>query len=152
MTLIVKNQYVVSGLTGDIIGAAMEVHNQLGPGFLESVYDEAFAVELTQRKIRFERQKELPVFYKRELIKRFVCDFLVDNKVIVEVKAIKALGEIDRMQLTSYLKASGIEIGLLLNFAEKSLDFKRVIFSKDNQRNQRNQCLRKENDVESSYL
>ena len=146
MTLIVKNQYVVSGLTGDIIGAAMEVHNQLGPGFLESVYDEAFAVELTQRKIRFERQKELPVFYKQELIKRFVCDFLVDNKVIVEVKAIKALGEIDRMQLTSYLKTSGIEIGLLLNFAEKSLDFKRVIFSKDNQRNQRNQCLRKEND------
>jgi GxxExxY protein len=143
MTFIIKNQYVASGLTGDIIGAAMEVHNQLGPGFLESVYDEALAVELTQRKIRFERQKELPVFYKQELIKKFVCDFLVDGRVIVEVKAIKALGEIDRMQLTSYLKASGVEIGLLLNFAEKSLDFKRVIFSKDNQRNQRNQCLNK---------
>jgi GxxExxY protein len=131
-------------LTGDIIGAAMEVHNQLGPGFMESVYDEAFTVELIQRKIKFERQKELPVYYKRHYVKKFVCDFVVDNKVIVEVKAISALSEIDRMQLTSYLKASGIEIGLLLNFGEKSLDFKRVIFSNDNQRNQCNQCLRKE--------
>ena len=136
MTLIVKNQYVVSGLTGEIIGAAMEVYNQLGTGFLESVYDEALAVELTQRKIRFERQKELPVFYKQELIKKFVCDFLIDSRVIVEVKAIKALGDIDRMQLTSYLKASRVEIGLLLNFGGESLDFKRVIFSNNSQRNQ----------------
>ena len=136
MALIVKNQYVVSGLTGEIIGAAMEVYNQLGTGFLESVYDEALAVELTQRKIRFERQKELPVFYKQELIKKFVCDFLIDSRVIVEVKAIKALGDIDRMQLTSYLKASRVEIGLLLNFGGESLDFKRVIFSNNSQRNQ----------------
>jgi len=138
MTLIVKNQYVVSGLTGDIIGAAMEVHNQLGPGFLESVYDEAFAIELTQRKIKFERQKELPVFYKQCCIKKFVCDFLVDNKVIVEIKAISALSEIDRVQLTSYLKASGTEIGLLLNFGSRSLEFKRMIYSKENRQNQ---CL-----------
>ena len=133
MTLIVKNQYVESGLTGEIIGAAMEVHKELGPGFLEGVYDEALTVELTQRKIKFERQKELPVFYKKNRIKKFVCDFLVDNKVIVEIKASKALSEIDRVQLTSYLKASGIEIGLLLNFGEKSLCFKRMIYSKNNQ-------------------
>jgi GxxExxY protein len=143
MTLIVKNQYVESGLTGDIIGAAMEVHNQLGPGFLESVYDEALAVELSQRKIKFERQKELPVYYKQNCIKKFVCDFLVDCKVIVEIKAIKVLSEIDRVQLTSYLKASGIEIGLLLNFGSGSLEFKRMIFSKNNQCNQRNQRLKK---------
>jgi GxxExxY protein len=138
MTLIVKNQYVVSGLTGDIIGAAMEVHNQLGPGFLESVYDEALAVELTQRKIKFERQKELPVYYKQCYVKKFVCDFLVDNKIIVEVKAISVLSEIDRVQLTSYLKASGMEIGLLLNFGGRSLEFKRMIYSKENRHNQ---CL-----------
>ncbi|HBR19322.1 MAG: hypothetical protein A2Y13_09810 [Planctomycetes bacterium GWC2_45_44] len=138
MTLIVKNQYVVSGLTGDIIGAAMEVHNQLGPGFLESVYDEALAVELAQRKIKFERQKELPVYYKQHYVKKFVCDFVVDNKIIVEVKAISTLSEIDRVQLTSYLKASGTEIGLLLNFGGRSLEFKRMIYSKENRQNQ---CL-----------
>ena len=133
MSLIVKNQYVESGLTGDIIGAAMEVPRELGPGFLESVYDEALAVELTQRRMKFERQKELPVFYKEKCIKRFICDFFIDDKVIVEVKAIKAVNEIDRVQLTSYLKASGIEIGLLLNFGEKSLCFKRMIYSRKNQ-------------------
>ncbi|MFA6177229.1 MAG: GxxExxY protein [Phycisphaerae bacterium] len=138
MTLIVKNQYVVSGLTGDIIGAAMEVHNQLGPGFLESVYDEALVVEFAQRKIKFERQKELPVYYKQHYVKKFVCDFVVDNKVIVEVKAISTLSEIDRVQLTSYLKASGTEIGLLLNFGGRSLEFKRMIYSKENRQNQ---CL-----------
>ena len=133
MSLIVKNQYVESGLTGDIIGAAMEVHRELGPGFLESVYDESLSVELAQRKIKFERQKELPVYYKQHYVKKFVCDFLVDSKVIVEIKAISALSEIDRVQLTSYLKASGIEIGLLLNFGKKSLCFKRMIYSRKNQ-------------------
>ena len=130
MSLIVKNQYVESGLTGDIIGAAMEVHRELGPGFLETVYDEALAVELTQRKIKFERQKELPVYYKQRCVKKFVCDFLVSSKVIVEIKAVSALREIDKVQLTSYLKASGIEIGLLLNFGEKSLCSKRMIYSR----------------------
>lgn len=133
MTLIVKNQYVESGLTGDIIGAAMEVHRELGPGFLESIYEEALAVELTRRKINFERQKQLPVFYKKDCIKTFVCDLVVENKVVVEIKAIKVLSDIDKIQLTSYLKASGIEIGLLLNFGEKSLSFKRMIYSKNNQ-------------------
>jgi GxxExxY protein len=147
MTFVINNHYVASGLTGDIIGAAMEVHNQLGPGFLESVYDESLAVELTQRKISFERQKELPVYYKQQYVKKFICDFIVDNQVIVEVKAINELKEIDKVQLTSYLKASGIEIGLLLNFGGNSLDFKRVICSKEHQRNQRNQRLRKENNV-----
>ena len=133
MSLIVKNQYVESGLTGDIIGAAMEVHRELGSGFLESVYDEALAVELAQRKIKFERQKELPVYYKQHYVKKFVCDFFVDSKVVVEIKAVSTLSEIDRVRLTSYLKASGIEIGLLLNFGEKSLCFKRMIYSRKNQ-------------------
>ena len=70
MALIVKNQYVISGLTGDIIGCAMEVHNRLGPGFLESVYEEAFDVELRLKKIKFERQKELPVYYREKIIKK----------------------------------------------------------------------------------
>ena len=143
MTAITKNQYAYSDLTGDIIGAAMEVHGRLGPGFLESVYEEAIAVEFGLKNIRFETQKELPVFYRDNVIKTFVCDFLVGGRVIVELKAIKALGAIEKVQLTSYLKASGIEIGLLLNFGDRSLDFKRMICS-ENQRNQCNQRLNNE--------
>jgi GxxExxY protein len=131
LALVIKNQYVASGLTGEVIGAAMEVHKRLGPGFLESVYEEALAVELELKKIKFERQKELPVFYRDKVIKKFVCDFLVAGEVIVEIKAIKLLGEIEQVQLTSYLKASRIEIGLLLNFGSKSLEFKRMIFSNE---------------------
>lgn len=130
MTVIIKDQYAASGITGDIIGAAMEAHNRLGPGFLESVYEEALAVELKLKQIVFERQKELPVVYRGNIIKTFVCDFLVGKEVIVEIKAIRSLGEIEQVQLTSYLKASGIEIGLLLNFGSRSLDFKRMIYSK----------------------
>ena len=125
-----KNSLVASGLTGEIIGAAMEVHSQLGPGFLESVYEEAFAVELELKGINFQRQQELPVFYKGRNIKQFVCDFIVENQVIVELKAIKQIGEIEKLQVINYLKASGYEIGLLFNFGEKSLEWKRLINTK----------------------
>lgn len=116
-----KNSYVASGLTGEIIGVAMEVHSQLGPGFLESVYGEALAVEFELKGVKFQRQKELPVLYKGRNIKQFACDFLVEDKVIVELKAIKQIGEIEKLQVINYLKASGYEIGLLFNFGNKSL-------------------------------
>jgi GxxExxY protein len=131
LVLVVKNQYVESGHTGDIIGAAMEAHKRLGPGFIESVYEEALVVELKLNNIKFERQKELPVIYRDNVIKKFICDFLVEGKVIVEIKAIKTLGEIEKVQLTSYLKASGIEVGLPLNFGGESLEIKRMIYSKN---------------------
>jgi len=133
MAAIVNHEYPASALTGDIIGAAMEVYNRLGPGFLESVYEEALAVELGVKKIRFERQKELPVFYRDKKIKTFICDLLIEKQVIVELKAIKALSEIEQVQLTSYLKASRINVGLLINFGGRSLTFKRMICSNENQ-------------------
>ena len=140
---IVNNQYVASEITGDIIGAAMEVHRRLGSGFLESVYEEALAIELKLHDIKFERQKEIPVFYRDKIIKTFVCDFLVNKQIIVELKAIKQISEIEKIQVTNYLKASGIEIGLLINFGSVSLEYKRLINSKkkedNNQDNQRNQ-------------
>jgi GxxExxY protein len=108
----------------------MEVHSQLGPGFLENVYEEAFAVELELKGIKFQRQKELPVFYKGRNIKQFVCDFIVEDKVIVELKAVKQIGEIEKLQVINYLKASGYEIGLLFNFGDKSLEWKRLINTK----------------------
>jgi GxxExxY protein len=128
--VVVENSFVASGLTGEIIGAAMEVHSQLGPAFLESVYEEALAVEFEIKGIKFERQKELPVFYKGKRIKQFVCDFLVGEKVIVELKAIKQIGEIEKLQVINYLKASGIKIGLLFNFGSKSLEWNRLINTK----------------------
>ncbi|MEN6384686.1 MAG: GxxExxY protein [Phycisphaerales bacterium] len=138
MVYIEKN-FVASGITGDIIGASMEVHNQLGPGFLESVYEEALAVELELKGIHFKRQSELPVFYKNQKIKQFVCDFIVDDKIIVELKAIKQIGEIEKLQVINYLKASKYEIGLLFNFGEKSLEWKRLI-NTNNNKNQYNPC------------
>ena len=130
MTTIVKEQYIASEITGNVIGAAMEVHRRLGPGFLESVYEEALAVELGLKKVQFERQKELPVFYRDEIIKTFICDLLIDGQVIVELKAAKQLSEIDGIQVISYLKASGIETGLLINFGAKSLEYRRFVNSK----------------------
>lgn len=121
--------YPDSHTTNTIMGAAMEVHRRLGPGFLESGYDEALAIEFEQRQIDFERQKELPVYYKGALIKTFICDYVVNGKVIVELKAIKNLSEIEQVQLTSYLKASQLAVGLLLNFGAKSLEVKRMIYS-----------------------
>ena len=117
---------VHGGLTGEIIGAAMEVHSKLGPGFLESVYEEALAYEFGLQNISFEKQKAIDVLYKNRPVKQFVCDFLVDNKVIVELKAIKQITEIEKLQVINYLKATGIEVGLLVNFGNAKLEFKRL--------------------------
>jgi GxxExxY protein len=141
LAVIVKNEYVASEITGEVIGSAMEVHTRLGPGFLESVYEQALAVELELKKIKYERQKSLPVFYRGRIIKNFTCDFFVDGQIIVELKALKEIAEIERLQVINYLKASGIEIGLLLNFGGQSLEYKRLINSKNkNHNNQFNHC------------
>ena len=114
-------------LTGKIIGAAMEVHGALGQGFLESVYEEAFAHELSLRNIPFERQKGLSVYYKERRVKEFICDFLIDEKVLVEIKAIKKMTDVDKAQIMNYLKATRTKIGILFNFGERSLKFERII-------------------------
>lgn len=114
-------------LTGRIIGAAMEVHTALGPGFLESVYEEALAHEMTLQHIPFDRQRALPVYYKGERMKEFVCDFWVDGKVLVEIKAIKRISNTEKAQLLNYLKATETRLGMLFNFGEASLMFERII-------------------------
>jgi GxxExxY protein len=126
---IINERYPNSRITGSVIGAAMEVHRRLGPGFLESVYEEALAIELSLKKISYERQKQLPVIYRGKVIKDFICDFFIENQVIVELKAIKQLNEIEKIQVISYLKASEIELGLLINFGSRSLEYKRLIQS-----------------------
>ena len=122
-----ENDLLYSELTRTIIGAAVEVHKILGTGFLESVYDEALAIEFDLRQIPHERQKPIEVYYKNRLAKQFVCDFVAYDKIVVELKAIKEITDIESAQVLNYLKATGLNLGLLLNFGSSSLEIKRLI-------------------------
>ena len=124
-----KNEnWLYKVLTQEIIGASMAVHRELGSGFLEYVYEESLCYELNSREISFERQKELDIYYKDLLIPRkYKPDLIVEDKVIVEIKATSGLTEIEEAQLLNYLKATKIRVGLLLNFGKKSLEIKRRI-------------------------
>jgi len=108
-------------LTEKIIGAAIEVHRVLGPGLLESIYEEALCVELRLREIYFQRQVEVGVDYKGHIIKGQRIDLLVAGEVIVELKAVANLPEVAVAQTLSYLKATGLKRALLINFGERKL-------------------------------
>src|SRR5256885_14592086 len=113
-------------LTDQIIGAAIRVHKELDPGFLELMYEESLSIELTASGLSFERQKLLPLFYREHLIGEHRLDFLVEQKVILELKAISALEDIHFAIVRSYLKAANLDDALLLNFASTRLTVKRV--------------------------
>lgn len=114
-------------VTHAIIGAAMEVHRTLGCGFLEAVYEDALAVEFGIQGLRYEQQKPLCVFYKGQKVRDYVCDFLVEENVLVELKAIKVLTATEESQILNYLKGTGLNVGLLINFGGSSLKYKRFI-------------------------
>ena len=105
----------------------MEVHKILGPGFLESVYEESLVHELELKGVLYERQKVLAVHYKSIVAGKYIADLVVDEKVLVELKAIKMLTKVDEAQLLNYLRATGIRVGLLLNFGAPSLEHWRRI-------------------------
>jgi len=105
------------GITGQIIGAAIEVHRELGPGLLESTYEACLIYELSQRRLGVEHQKKLPVIYRGVRIDcGYRVDLLVENSVIVELKSVEAILPIHEAQILSYLKLSGCKVGLLINF------------------------------------
>ena len=116
-------------LTGKIIHAAYIVHNILKFGFLESVYQKALKKELVSMGLKCECEKPLGVYYKGEIVGHFVTDILVEDKVIIELKAVKALKEEHEWQLVNYLTATGLEVGLLINFGH-DLEVKRKICTK----------------------
>ena len=113
-----------------IIGAAMEVHRQLGCGFLEAVYHEALAIEFGLRNIPYRKEVNLPVFYKaRRLNTEYRTDFICYEDVVVELKALARLAGLEQAQVINYLKAGGFEVGLRINFGAKSLEYERFVLS-----------------------
>ena len=115
-----------SEITDAIIAAAIAVHRELGPGFIESVYEQALAVEFALQGIAFVRQKPIPLFYRDHQIGEHRLDFLVEDKIVVELKAIDGLENVHFAIVRSYLKASGLADGLILNFSSMPLTVKRV--------------------------
>lgn len=114
-------------LSGKIIEAAISVHKELGPGFLESIYESAIKVALRHRGIVYDAQKEVTVMFEGEEVGVHRLDLVVEEQIVVELKAIKALEDIHFSQVKSYLKATGLHVGLLMNFYSPTLTVKRVV-------------------------
>lgn len=115
-----------SELTGKIIECAYRVHNTLGFGFLETVYHKSLIIELTKSGLNVEKEKPIKVLYQNQIVGDYIADILVEDKVIIELKAVKEIHKSHEAQLVNYLKATGIEVGLLINFGE-SVQIKRKI-------------------------
>ena len=123
----INTNYPDSELTGKIIGCAMEVHKILGNGFQEVIYQRALAIEMTAQGLSFVREMEMEISYKDANIGTRRVDFFVANKIMVELKAVKELEDIHLAQAINYLEAYKMDIGLLINFGNTSLQFKRVM-------------------------
>ena len=119
-------------ITEKIIGCAMKVHRELGSGFQEYIYQRAVEIELKKALIRFILEYEMPIYYQGEKIGMRIVDFFVDEKIMVELKAVTDLNDVHLAQGLNYLEASGYKVGLLINFGAKSLQFKRLLNRKIN--------------------
>ena len=115
-------------LTEAIIGCAFKVGNTLGCGFLEKVYENALAIEITTSGMKCEQQKQIPVAYRGFPVGEYYADILVEGQVILEIKAAKSIDESHQAQLINYLKATGIHRGLILNFGTTKIGYKRMVF------------------------
>lgn len=138
----IKEEHKYSELTAKIIGCAMRVHSALGNGFQEVIYQRALKIEMADEGIAFNREYEMPVYYKNQQIGTRRVDFLVEGIVSVELKAIIKLEDVHLAQAINYLEAYDLEVGLLLNFGAKSLEFKRVTNKKFKQKNQGNPLIK----------
>lgn len=138
----VDGDYKHSDLTGRIIGAAMAVHSGLGNGFQEVIYQRALAIELGDRNIAFCREFEMPIYYKNQHIGTRRVDFLVEGYISVELKAVMEILDVHLAQAINYLEAYDLEVGLLINFGAKSLQFKRLSNKKFKQKAQGNPHIR----------
>ena len=114
-------------LTDKIIGCAYKVHNVLGYGFLESVYEKSLLIELHNADVEAEVQKEILVHYDGQIVGEFKADLLVENTIVVELKSVRMLAKAHEVQLVNYLSATNKDVGLLINFGEKSVEVKRKV-------------------------
>lgn len=119
--------HVFEDLSGEILAAAVDVHKTLGPGFIESVYENALLVALKRREISYASQQWIKIFYEGVVVGLHRLDLVVDEQIVVELKAVKSLEDVHFAQLRSYLKATGKKVGLLLNFNASTLIIKRVV-------------------------
>ena len=126
----IKVEYKYSDITAKILGCAFEVHKILGNGFQEVIYQRALEEEFSLQNVDFKREFDIPILYKGKQIGTRRVDFLVENLISVELKAIIKLEDVHLSQAINYLEAYNIEIGMLLNFGAKSLEYKRLINSK----------------------
>lgn len=124
-----EEDYKYKDVTEKIIGCAMKVYNTLGNGFQEVIYQRALGMELERAGLKFQRELEMPIHYEGEQIGTRGADFLVEEGILVELKAITELNDAHRAQMINYLEAYKLEVGLLINFGEKSLRFKRFVKS-----------------------
>lgn len=134
MIIMINEQYKYSEITSKIIGCSMSVHKSLGNGFQELIYQRALAIEMRLAGISFSREFEMPIFYRDEQIGTRRVDFLVEDIISVELKAINRLEDVHFAQAINYLEAYNLEIGLLINFGETSLNFKRLTNKKFKQK------------------
>ena len=134
----INEQYKYSELTSKIIGCAMTVHRALGNGFQEVIYQRALKIEMADNGINFSREHEMPIYYKQLQIGTRRVDFLVNGLISVELKATIKLEDAHFAQAINYLEAYDLEVGLLINFGAKSLEFKRLLNGKFNQKKQGN--------------
>lgn len=134
MKTIVNHDYKYSSITGKIIGCAMEVHKTLGPGFQERIYQRSLAIEMELQGLSFIREYENVVLYKTEFVGKRRTDFLVESEISIELKAVKATDDGDLCQAINYLEVYNIEVGLLINFGAKSLEYRRLINAKFNKK------------------
>ena len=114
-------------LTERVIGCAYSVYNKMGFGFLESVYEKCLMIELKMAGLPAEAQKEITVYYENEIVGEFIADIIVENLVILELKSVRRVVKAHEVQLVNYLAATGRDVGLILNFAEKGVEVKRKV-------------------------
>lgn len=122
-----RGEIIYRDISYQIMQAVFEVHNTLGPGFLKNIYEEALCRELAIQGIRFERQKEIVVCYKEQTIGTHRLDLVIENKIILELKAVAVLADLFKQQVVSYLKATGFKLGILINFGSPKVEYVRIV-------------------------
>ena len=122
-----KTEIIYKELSYAVVGMAMKVHRELGPGFLEKVYENALMVLFRNEQIQAEQQSPIKVFFQNEIVGNYIADILVDNKIILELKTVEKITDVHTAQALNYLKATGLHLAIILNFHSQSLEYERII-------------------------